>query len=92
MDGTERLAGGNRVADFFVNDNPDGRIDGVFFLLAAASENYAGGANLLALNGGDKSGSGTANLDSVLCGREPRRIVDGSRDLLPVAPPSCGIF
>ena len=53
MYGAERVAGLYSVADFFPQDEADGRIDRVFLPLAAAAEHHAGYADLLALNRGD---------------------------------------
>ena len=39
---------GNRIANFFMDHDTDGGIDGIFFLFAASAEDDAGGADLLA--------------------------------------------
>ena len=49
VNGCERFAGSDLVSNFLVQHDADGRIDGIFFALAAAAENHAGGADLLAL-------------------------------------------
>src|SRR6266403_4054936 len=48
VNGGERLAGSDFVADLFMDDDAHGGIDGIFFAFAASAENDTGGANLLA--------------------------------------------
>src|ERR1035438_6025935 len=48
MNGAERFAGSNVIADFFVDDNADRGIDRIFLALAASAQNHASRPNLLA--------------------------------------------
>src|SRR5580698_9516744 len=76
VNGAERFADRNFVAELFMNDDSNGGIDRIFFAFAASAENYAGGTDLLACNCRDISREVTRHFDAVLCGRKPRRIVD----------------
>src|ERR1019366_10192288 len=71
-----RLAGRDFVADFLMNDDADGGIDGIFFAFAASAENDAGGADLFAQYGRHVSGLGTGHLDAVIGAWQAGRIVD----------------
>ena len=53
MDGAESFAGGDGVANFFVNHDSHGRINGIFLPGASAAQKHAGGANLLTHDGGN---------------------------------------
>src|SRR5208282_6837097 len=48
----ERLALGNPVTDFLMNRDTHGRIDGIFFALAASAQDDACGAHLFASDRG----------------------------------------
>ena len=76
MNGAQRLAGRNFVADLFMNDDADGGIDGIFFAFAASAEDDAGGAHLFAQNGRHISGLATGHIDAVTGARKTSRIVD----------------
>ncbi len=76
MNGAERFAGGNFVADLLMNVDADGGIDGIFFAFAASAEDDAGGADLFALDRSHISSPGTGHLDAVIGARKARRIVD----------------
>src|ERR1700676_384691 len=51
VNGAERLADGNFVADLLMDDDAHGGIVRIFFALAAAAENDASGADLFARYG-----------------------------------------
>ena len=73
-----RFAGSNLVSNFFVQHDADGRVDGIFFALAAAAENHTGRADLLALNGCNVAGPRTGDFRGVLRLRQMLGVVDNA--------------
>ena len=66
MHGAERLAGGNSVADLFMNFDTDSRIDRIFLAFAASAEDDASGANLFAQDARHISALWTRHIDTVI--------------------------
>src|SRR5579862_3113915 len=64
--GAERLASVNLVANFLVQDESDGGIDGVFFALTSAAEDHAGDSGLFALNRSEETRSRARDFEHVL--------------------------
>src|SRR5579864_6389293 len=77
--GAERLASVNLVANFLVQNESDGRVDGVFLALTSAAQDDACDTGLLALNCGKETRSRTRDFKGVLGFGEQARIVDGAR-------------
>src|SRR5579862_349385 len=77
--GAERLAGADLVANFLVQNESDGGIDGVFFALTSAAEDHAGDSGLFALNRREETGSRTRDFKGVFGFGEQAWIVDGAR-------------
>src|SRR5258708_7851018 len=76
VNGAERFAGSDFVADLLMDDDAYGGIDRIFFALAASAEDDAGGADLFARDSLHVSGLAAGHIDAVICARETRRIVD----------------
>src|SRR5205807_6959526 len=79
VDRRQRFAGLHTVPKFLVDNNPYGGIDGVFFPLSTASQEYADRANLLTLQGSDITGPGARDVHGVPRFRQPLYVVERSR-------------
>ena len=66
MHGADGLAGGDFVADLFVDHQAHSGVDGIFFLLAAAAEHHASDADAFAIDAGDKPRLRGGELDRML--------------------------
>src|SRR5574341_381855 len=78
VQGAERLARGDRVADFLVQLQPHGGIDGILFLLPASAQQHAGGAHLLAADAPHESRRARGHRPRPGRARQGRGVVDGA--------------
>src|SRR5450631_1503670 len=76
VDGAERLAGIDFVADLLMHGDAYRGIDRIFFAFAASAEDDAGGSNLLAQNGRHVPGTWTRNIHVMLRAGQARGIVN----------------
>ena len=79
MNRAERFAFPNRIADFFVQDDPDRGVDQVFLLFTAAAQHEAGNSHLLALNGFHEAAGWTRDLHLMLRLGQAHGIINGAR-------------
>src|SRR6266851_6035375 len=79
MNGAKGLPGANRVTNFFLQDQADGRIDEILLFFAATAEHEAGYADLLALNAGDEAARWARERRLVLRLGQALRIVNHAR-------------
>src|SRR5208283_466633 len=76
MNRAQRFAGGNLVANLLMDDNADGGINGILFLLASAPKNHARRSNLFAFDRGNISRARAGYIYAMIGGRKACRIVN----------------
>jgi hypothetical protein len=79
MNGAERLAFANCVADFLMQHQADSGVDDVFFLFSAATQYQAGDSYLFTLNTENESGRWALKRRPVLGMRQTLGMVDDQR-------------
>jgi hypothetical protein len=79
VNGSKRLARGDGVSNFFVQYDPNRRIDGIFLALASTAEYDARGPNLFALHAGNETLLRADHLQAASRLREPLGIINDLR-------------